>query len=474
MDKNTTKEEMVRGIRANENGLSSMELAERYLKFKSPSESLAGRMIGSILAGDSRCSLGEDNFWHAVEVPDTGFDVHPWVGVYVLTNPEIPTQALHVSMWSSVEDSEQPASVWLVDPDEMTTAEQEQLRDAKDVPYDASKLGESVSSLCRAAGGVLVVFLNSRQQGLFSRLCNAFGEEPPENTLLVRHLLKAAGRTVPRSFDLEFCGREIGGETPVLSSAMRHGQVLRDCVENLLSEARAAGANTRDDLERFEQPEAGEVDWAHKGFSIDDVRGQPETPGVYGFKDKEGAYIYIGKARNLRRRLLTYFRDTDESPSKLAKLRNEAVELTVHRCGSELESLIYEYRLVRKHDPQLNTQVRINERKGEYIPLEDSMVLLPHSSENKGMSVWFRRDQKVKMREFCEDFSDFVDLVEEVRNFFYRPSLPAEQTDFPEQEIVFRWIKRHRDSLTIVPVNRLSGAEEVVESMRSYWADTKK
>lgn len=474
MDKDKTKEEMICGIRAGENGLSSKELAERYLKFKSPSESMVRQMIGSILNGDPRCSMGKDGRWHALEVTASSEQLSSWVVIYVLADPKTPNHALHVSVWSADSETEQVASEWLVDPEAMTTAEQEQLRDAKDAPFNPSLVGKRVSSVCCAVNGDLVVFLNSRQQGLFSRLCNVHGEEPPENTLLIRHLFKAAGRTVPRSFDLEFCGKEVAGEAPVLSSALRYGQVLRDCVKALFSEARATGINSREGLEEYEQPEAGEIDWARKSFSIDDVRGQPETPGVYGFKDERDTYIYIGKAHNLRRRLLTYFRDTEESPAKLAKLRDKSVELTVHRCGSELESLIYEYRLVRKHEPELNTQIRINERKGEYTPLDDSIVLLPHVSEGKGMSVWFRREQKIRLRAFCDDFSDFVDLRKEAQDFFYRPVLTAEQTDFPEQEIVFRWIKRHRDSLIIVPVSRLSGADEIVESMQSYWADTKK
>lgn len=474
MDKDKTKEEMIRGIRANENGLSSMELAEQYLKLKSPSESLARQMIESILTGDLRSAVGDDGLWHAVEVTNNDGRLNSWVSVYILTNPESPTRALHISVWPSGDESTRPISEWLVDPDAMTSVEQEQLRDATDAPYQASLIGEKISSVCKAMNGTLVVFFNSRQQGLFTRLCNGCGEEAPENTLLVRHLMKAAGLAAPRSFDLEFCGNEILGETPVFSSAMRYGQVLRDCAEGLFSRARSGGVNSREDLEKYEQLDAGEVDWARKKFSIDDVRKQPESPGVYGFKDERGNYIYIGKARNLRRRLLTYFRDTEESPSKLAKLRDDSVELTVHLCGSELESLIYEYRLVRKHGPELNTQVGINERKGEYTPLEDSIVLLPHAQEGKGMSVWYRRDQKIKLRAFCAGFSDFVDLKKEAQHFFYRSVLAPEQTDFPEQEIVFRWIKRHRDALTIVPVGRLSGAEEVVESMRSYWADTKK
>jgi hypothetical protein len=39
-------------------------------------------------------------------------------------------------------------------------------------------------------------------------------------------------------------------------------------------------------------------------------------------------------------------------------------------------------------------------------------------------------------------------------------------------EIVHRWVKRHEDVLTVVPVHRLASAEEVLEWMKSLWKDT--
>ena len=117
----------------------------------------------------------------------------------------------------------------------------------------------------------------------------------------------------------------------------------------------------------------------------------------------------------------------------------------------------------------LNSKVAINERKGTFTPLQDCIILLPHAEEDKGMSVWFRKDQKILIKPFCTDFRDAGDLQEHLGIFFLQQRLSVHTSDFPEQEIVFRWVQKHRDTVSIVPVYRMGSAEEIGEAMKSSW-----
>lgn len=82
------------------------------------------------------------------------------------------------------------------------------------------------------------------------------------------------------------------------------------------------------------------------------------SPGVYRFRDPDGRVVYVGKAKNLRARLSSYFQD----PSKLAtKTRTmvftaSAVEWTV--VGSELEALQLEYTWIKEYRPRFNIMYR--------------------------------------------------------------------------------------------------------------------
>ena len=77
----------------------------------------------------------------------------------------------------------------------------------------------------------------------------------------------------------------------------------------------------------------------------------PESPGVYLFK-KNNRPIYVGKAVNLKRRITSYF-DLDLEP-KTSRMIKEADSVGIIRVNSELESLLLEAKLIRKHMPHYN------------------------------------------------------------------------------------------------------------------------
>jgi excinuclease ABC subunit C len=84
----------------------------------------------------------------------------------------------------------------------------------------------------------------------------------------------------------------------------------------------------------------------------------PESPGVYRFRDERGRVIYVGKAKNLRSRLNSYFADFlglhPRTQSML--LAAAAVEWTV--VGTEVEALQLEYSWIKEFDPRFNVRYR--------------------------------------------------------------------------------------------------------------------
>lgn len=80
----------------------------------------------------------------------------------------------------------------------------------------------------------------------------------------------------------------------------------------------------------------------------------PKKPGVYFFKDRAGKIIYIGKAAVLRARVGQYFRKASDESPKTGRLRNEIADVGWKVCGSELDALIEEARLIKRHLPRFN------------------------------------------------------------------------------------------------------------------------
>jgi excinuclease ABC subunit C len=84
----------------------------------------------------------------------------------------------------------------------------------------------------------------------------------------------------------------------------------------------------------------------------------PESPGVYRFRDRHGRVIYVGKAKNLRSRLNSYFADfASLHPRTQAMLSTAAgVDWTV--VGTEVESLQLEYSWIKEFSPRFNIRYR--------------------------------------------------------------------------------------------------------------------
>jgi hypothetical protein len=456
--------------------VSSVVLAQEILKFKNPDEKIAHTAIQAILAKDRRCYFGSDSLWHAsaLAAPRAGarkLGEVQWAAVYLLALPHNLKAAVHACVWSVAEAPELLAERWLEDPAGLPFEEQELLRSVRDAPFEEDSREAKAAFLVNACEKRQPVFMSWRQQSLFGALAQEAGMLCDDSAVLTSTMFSCAKRPAPRPLSLDACHQALFGSPPQLSYAYQHGECFAKCVWELIGILTEQGAGDLADLEAAEQTELAGVDFSGKEFSYDDIVKAPAAPGVYGFKNAAGAHLYIGKATNLRRRLMGYFRDSEESPDKLARLRAESHQLVTHECGSELESLIYEYRLIHKHAPLLNTQVSINERKGAFQPLDDCIVLLPHAEKGRGMSFWFRKNQKTRLVPFSSDFRDGPAMESELEKFFFSGTLPPAPDDFPEQEIATRWVKQRKDALCIVWVSRSSTGKEVYEIIKGYWKD---
>ena len=91
------------------------------------------------------------------------------------------------------------------------------------------------------------------------------------------------------------------------------------------------------------------------------LKNLPTTPGVYLHKDKTGKIIYIGKAVNLRSRVRSYFHSHVES-TKTRRLRQQITDIEIITTDSELEALLLEMTLIKKHQPHYNVRLKDDKR----------------------------------------------------------------------------------------------------------------
>ena len=88
----------------------------------------------------------------------------------------------------------------------------------------------------------------------------------------------------------------------------------------------------------------------------------PEKPGCYLMKNAQGRIIYVGKAVNLRARVRSYFHATAQEDPKTHKLVREIADIEWIVVGSELEALILEMNLIKRHRPRFNVRLKDDKR----------------------------------------------------------------------------------------------------------------
>jgi DNA polymerase III subunit epsilon len=163
---------------------------------------------------------------------------------------------------------------------------------------------------------------------------------------LARRLL--AGRTSRCS--LAALAHFFGTAARPCHRALPDAEATAEILLALIGLAQERGARTVAELVDLSTPQARRV---HAKRSL--VHGAPQRPGVYLFRDGHGTVLYVGKARDLRARLRSYFGSGRQRPSVEAALA-AVEEIEWRALGSELEAALEELRLIRELRPPANAR----------------------------------------------------------------------------------------------------------------------
>ena len=209
------------------------------------------------------------------------------------------------------------------------------------------------------AGDELLVAHNARfdQRFLERQLGDRRLSEPPLCTAaLARRLLEGRLRRVGLASLAHF----FGVPTEPCHRALPDAEATAQVLVHLIGLAQETGARRLSELRSLAAPRKRRV---HDKRRL--ARGAPSRPGVYLFRDRHDQVLYVGRARDLRARLRSYFRSERQRPSvEAALLALTRIEWRV--LGSELEAALEELRLIRELAPPANSRGRRREH-GVYL-----------------------------------------------------------------------------------------------------------
>ncbi len=96
----------------------------------------------------------------------------------------------------------------------------------------------------------------------------------------------------------------------------------------------------------------------------------PENPGVYQHLDEEGNVIYVGKARNLQRRVSSYFSHYEDKSAKIRMLVRHIYDIRVTVVATEVDALLLENNLIKRYQPRYNSMLK-DDKSYPYLCITD-------------------------------------------------------------------------------------------------------
>jgi DNA polymerase-3 subunit epsilon len=337
--------------------LSAVEAARLLFATASVSDGLACELLAQATAGDSRVVCSGAIVTLAGARPDPTLEEAEFVvfdlettGLSAARNRICEVGAVRVRELEIVDSFQSLVNPRVPLPPpvaRLTGLREQELRRAPPV-------SSVVARFLRFSGDALLVAHNARFDQRFLERQLQWHEtrrlaEPPLCTAaLARRLLEGRVRKVSLASLAHF----FGVPTRPCHRALPDAEATAQVLIHLVGLAQEIGARRLSELRALAAPRKRRV-YGKRSLA----HGAPTRPGVYLFRDRHDQVLYVGRARDLRARLRSYFRSERQRPSvEAALLALDHIEWRV--LGSELEAAVEELSLIRRLQPPANSRSR--------------------------------------------------------------------------------------------------------------------
>jgi DNA polymerase III subunit epsilon len=368
--------------------LPAMEAARLLFASRSIPAGLASALLAEVCAGDSRilCTGATVSLAGAPdplleEAEFVVFDLET-TGLSAQTSRICELGAVRVRALELVDSFESLVDPGVPLPRPVARLTGLQERDLRGAP----PVGTVVARFLHFAGDAPLAAHNARfdqrflERQLRRRESRRLAEPPLCTAALARRLL--AGRL--RRVGLSSLAQFFGVPTTPCHRALPDAEATAQVLIRLIGLAQELGARRVSELRTLAAPRKRRV---HDKRPL--MRGAPTRPGVYLFRDRHEQVLYVGRARDLRARLRSYFQGEPQRPSvEAALLALDRIEWRV--LGSELEAALEELRLIRELQPPANSRSRhqnlsvyLRRRGDEFVVTKTPTALGPIGSRRQ-------------------------------------------------------------------------------------------
>lgn len=267
------------------------------------------------------------------------------------------------------------------------------------------------------------------------------------------------------SHDLETLAARLGLYWRDSDDPLDQADVLDSCLKGLrrpgerLHDLRAA-------LSRGAQP----IDWSRFAFDRSFLSGLPKVPGTYRFYDADDNLLYVGKSKNLKRRISSYFRESARRSPRIQELLDRLYRVEYDHAGSELEAMLREAEQIRTRDPERNVQRKLHATSGRGARLRSILILEPAEAPAVLRAYLIHRGRLVARVGIGPRGGGLKRIERILDDYFFLAAdgpTPLAGPDL-DVELVVRWLASNRDRAVAFDPTNLGSAREVTDRLRWF------
>ncbi|UCE07298.1 MAG: nucleotide excision repair endonuclease, partial [bacterium] len=215
--------------------------------------------------------------------------------------------------------------------------------------------------------------------------------------------------------------------------------LLAEILFMFLQEFKQLNIKTLTELKEFIERTKVWVDFSNYNFNNDYVKNLPQKPGVYLMKDIQGQIFYVGKAKDLKARVESYFVNRIEMDEKGKTILERIFDLDYEQVGSELEALLLENRYINEFQPDLNTQLKIHPLDISKYKTKQIILFLPGITEHESVLFFVNGIGNMVRATINRRKPNWQALKREVKHFFFDPPNKKSSFSIDQIEILWRW-----------------------------------
>ncbi len=408
-------------LKSREGGATSHELVECVLNIKGASAKISETLIQTAVAGDRRFAIDEHRLWKIVErggIPISETEV-VFLSILTLDTIELPKAIVEVSAQKLRNDMIVDRFHAFINP---ASSIAPNIRLPADFVQEIQGGIPAETAACALfdffGDAVLVGYDTQPSVHQLNKVLNNVNKTIENLSLCLQYLTK---KLLPNLHSKSLNDVAAFFKLPIMDTRRTEEEVgaIADIFSRYKELLKEQGLDTLEEIVEFQYPNIEYVDFSNYAFDKGFLWAIPQKPGVYKMKDKLGGIIYVGKAKNLRARVSSYFWNTADRLQKITDLLRTVHSIEYEVTGSELSALLMEYRLIKQYQPGLNQQLEVHERTARYGRLKNFIVILPSSRED-GLELFFVKDGlPIERYEILRDAVNFSGVEEILGKMYY-------------------------------------------------------